>query len=57
MEERQLVLACRLVKMPEVCQSVGSSSQTEDLHLNYLKVSVAEAAGADNHLLSFFECC
>ena len=30
LEERQLVLMCQLVKMVAVCQSVGSSSQTED---------------------------
>ena len=30
LEERWLVLACRLVKAAAVCQSVGSLSQTED---------------------------
>ena len=30
LEDRQLVLACWLVKTAVVCQSVGSSSQTED---------------------------
>ena len=31
LEERQLVLVCPQVKTVVVCQSVGSSSQTEDL--------------------------
>ena len=30
LEERRLVVACQLVKTAAVCQSVGSSSQTED---------------------------
>ena len=30
LEERQLVLVCRLVKTIAVCQFVGSSSQTKD---------------------------
>ena len=39
LEERQLVLACRLVKTAGVCQSVGSSSQTEDFQRS-LKVLI-----------------
>ena len=34
LEEGQLVLACRLVKTAMVCQSVGSSSHTEDFQRN-----------------------
>ena len=39
MEERQLVLACQLVKTAAVCQSVGSLSQTKDLQRS-LKVLI-----------------
>ena len=30
LEQRRLVVACRLVKMATLCQSVGGSSQIED---------------------------
>ena len=46
----QLELAAIAVEMSVV--------QMWKLHLNYVKVSVAVAAGADNHvLLPCFECC
>ena len=39
LEEKWLVLACHLVKTDVVCQSVGSSSQTEDFRRS-LKVLI-----------------
>ena len=32
-------------------------AQMLKLHLSYVKVSVAVAAGPDNQILSCFECC
>ena len=39
LEERHWVLSCRLVKTAVVCQSVGSSAQTEDFQRS-LKVLI-----------------
>ena len=34
-----------------------SMAQMLKLHLSFVKVSVAVVAGADDHVLPWFECC
>ena len=49
-------ISLQLVLAAVVCEM--SVAQMLKLHLSYVKVSVAVAAGADDHiLLHCFECC